>query len=62
MGFNKISEYSFSCDECGEYHVYHGWRRKDAEASVRADGWSINGDKAKCPEHRKQTNINQQEY
>ena len=41
MGFNKISQYSYYCDECGEIYVYDGWRRVEAEKEARAAGWAL---------------------
>ena len=48
-GITKISEYVIHCDFCTAYHIYHGFRKKDAINSAREDGWNI-GENIKCPD------------
>ncbi len=50
MTFNKVSQYSFSCDSCHDnLSVHDGWRKSDAIKEARSEGWRI-GKKHICPE------------
>ena len=52
MTVHKMSQWGFFCDDCGSIYSYDGFTRKDADKDARAEGWSVNRNKVKCPKCR----------